>query len=387
MISRRTVAWSAAVLLIATAPVYAQTASEQAELDADAAGQQGPAPVGTGGGIMCPVGTVPVTFYFSDFEADDGGWTGTGSAPWEWGQVVTGVLENCDNNPEDEPAGAFSGVNAWATNLNGCYTNSGSESLMSQTFDFSSLPAPIQLSWWNWYEIFVPFDMAELIVNGGAPLFEVSTTTPTGTYVQESADLSAFAGNAAVTIDFRLFATTVVNRAGWYVEDVLIEYCGAADADLAITKTADVTGPMPGDTVIYTLTVTNNGPGDAGNTVVTDTLPAGVTYVSDDCGGVFVDPTLTWTVGTLANGASAVCNVTVTVDADAAGALVNNATVTSDNSDPDTTNNADDATITVGVNPLEIPTLGALGLVALVLLMAAAAAFVLRRRRDGSISG
>ena len=376
----------ATVVLSALAPaVHAQTPAEQAELDADAAGVAGPAPQGTFGGIVCPAGSVPTTFYFSDFEADDGGWTGTGLAPWEHGAVVTGVFENCDTVPEDEPAGAFSGVNAWATNLNGCHANSGSESLLSQTFDFSGLAAPIQLSWWNWYEIFVSFDMAELIVNGGAPLFEVTTTAPTGVYVQESVDLSAFAGNPSVTIDFRLFATTVVNRSGWYVEDVLIEFCGVDEADVEIEKVADVTTPAPGDTVIYTITVTNNGPGDATNVVVTDTLPAGVTYVSDDCGGMFVDPTFTWNVGGLANGANAVCNVTVTVDADAEGDLVNGATVTADNSDPDTTNNADDALVSVaGGSVLEIPTVGGIGLLVLAIVLALSAALLIRRRRSAA---
>lgn len=389
MTSRHSTAGLAVLLLLVLAApmAFAQTAAEQAELDADADAQPGPPPVSNGGGIVCPQGTAPIDFYFSDLEADDGGWTGGGAAPWEWGAVVTGVFENCDNVPEDEPAGAFSGVNVWATNLNGCHANSGSASLLSQTFDFSALAAPIQLSWWNWFEIFVPFDMAELIVNGGAPLFEVSTTAPTGVYIQESVDLSAFAGNPSVTIDFRLFATTVVNRAGWYVDDVLIEYCGVDEADVEIEKVADVTNPAPGDTVVFTLTVTNNGPGTATNVVVVDTLPAGLTYVSDDCGGVFVDPDLTWSVGNLANGASAVCNVTVTVDLDAQGALVNGATATADNSDPDTTNNADDVTVTViggGENPLEIPTLGGVGMIALVMLLAAAAALVLRRRRQDS---
>lgn len=388
MRSRQTVAGFAALSLLLAAPVvYAQTASEQAELDADADAQPGPPPVATGVGIVCPGGTVPTTFYFSDFEADDGGWTGTGLAPWEHGPVVTGVLENCDTVGEDEPAGAASGVNAWATNLNGCYTNSGSESLMSQTFDFSALSAPIQLTWQNWYEIFVPFDMAELLVNGSL-LFEVTTTTPTGVYVEESVDLSSFAGNPSVTIDYRLFATTVVNRAGWYVDDVLIETCGAADADVQITKTAAPSDPAPGDNVVYTLTVTNNGPGDANNVAVSDTLPAGLTYVSDDCGGMFVDPNFTWTVGTLANGANAVCNVTVSVDADAQGDLVNAATVTADNSDPNTANNDDTATISVAGGPVvEIPTLGTVGIAALALLLAAAALVIHRRRQGGPISG
>ncbi len=47
--------------------------------------------------------------------------------------------------------------------------------------------------------------------------------------------------------------------------------------------------PNEGDTIIYTLTLTNNGPAQATNLSITDLLPAGVTYVSDDgAGGLYI---------------------------------------------------------------------------------------------------
>ena len=49
-----------------------------------------------------------------------------------------------------------------------------------------------------------------------------------------------------------------------------------ASADLAITKTGPAT-VVAGGSVAYQLTVTDNGPSDAANLSVTDTLPAGVT--------------------------------------------------------------------------------------------------------------
>lgn len=378
---RRLALLVAALLAVAASPALSQSAAEQAEITAAAADAGGVPPIGNGVGLACPIGTVETNFYFSDFEADDGGWSGSGAGAWEWGAPILGVFEGCDTVPEDEPAGPFSGSNVWATNLNGCYANAGAESLLSQTFDFSALAPPIQLSWWNWYEVFVTFDMGEVLVND-ALVFEVTTTAPTGVYVEQTADLSALAGNAAVTIDFRLFATTVVNRAGWYVDDVAITYCAAADADVAIAKVADAATVAPGDPVTYTLTASNAGPGDATGVTVTDTLPAGVTYLSNDCGASFVDPTVTWNIGPLANGASAICNVSVTVDADAVGNLVNAATVVADNSDPNATNNSDGATISVlgGPGVLEIPTAGGWGLAALALLIAAAAALTLRQR-------
>ena len=154
---------------------------------------------------------------------------------------------------------------------------------------------------------------------------------------------------------------------------------GCQEADLAITKTAAPTTVAPGDDVVFTLTVTNNGPGDGVNVVVTDTLPAEVTYVSDDCGGANVPP-WTWNVGNLANGASVVCNITVTVNAGVSGTINNTATVTADGVDPVTANNTDSTGFDVQQSVLAIPTLGGLGLALLVILLLASAALVLRRR-------
>ena len=48
-------------------------------------------------------------------------------------------------------------------------------------------------------------------------------------------------------------------------------------ADIAVTKTVDNATPVFGATVTFTVTVTNNGPDDASNVTVNDTLPSGYT--------------------------------------------------------------------------------------------------------------
>lgn len=152
----------------------------------------------------------------------------------------------------------------------------------------------------------------------------------------------------------------------------------AIDADLELTKTATPPSVPVGDPVVFTLTVTNNGPGPANNTVVTDTLPACLTYVSNDCGAGFAAPTLTWNVGTLANAASATCNVTATVNS--AGACVNNATAVADETDPNTANNSGVGFTVLGtVSVLDVPSLSTAGFVTLLLALGLAAVWMLRR--------
>jgi hypothetical protein len=242
------------------------TAAAAAELEAAAQAEVNPPAVSNpfpratlpeAFGSGAPNSCIPdQTIYFSDFESDNGGWTSTGFGEWEWGAPVPGVYALCDSTPRPEPTGAFSGSNVWATNLDGCHANSGQESLLvSQTFDFSGVQAPIELNWQNWYEIFTPFDMGEVYVNG-TKLWEVTISTATPDWQPESVDLSAYAGQASVDVTFRLFATTVVNRMGWYVDDIEISGCVAGtDARLAVAHLAPF-AMDPGTAVTITLNAT-----------------------------------------------------------------------------------------------------------------------------------
>ncbi len=127
-------------------------------------------------------------------------------------------------------------------------------------------------------------------------------------------------------------------------------------ADLAITKEDTPDPVVEGDNILYTITVENLGADTATNVTVVDTLAAFTTYVSDT-GGCVEAPvgTLTCNVGALASGASTSFFVTVSVDAGAPTAgslrnspctgaedLCNNASVSSDQPDPDPSNNTAD---------------------------------------------
>jgi len=118
-------------------------------------------------------------------------------------------------------------------------------------------------------------------------------------------------------------------------------------SDLVTVKTVSDDTPNEGDTITYTITVTNNGGSDATGVSLTDNLPIGVTYVSDNGLGLFNNGSGLWAIGNLANGASVTLNITATVDDGTLGETITNTTsaVIADQSDPDITNNVGNATI------------------------------------------
>ncbi|EDP96726.1 T9SS C-terminal target domain-containing protein [Kordia algicida OT-1] len=66
-------------------------------------------------------------------------------------------------------------------------------------------------------------------------------------------------------------------------------------ADLEISLITNQTQYCEGDDVIFTLTITNNGPDDVENVAVEQFLnPLGFTYISDDVGGTYTNATGIW---------------------------------------------------------------------------------------------
>jgi uncharacterized repeat protein (TIGR01451 family) len=129
-----------------------------------------------------------------------------------------------------------------------------------------------------------------------------------------------------------------------------------AEADLAITKDHVGTTFTASQEEQYTFSVVNNGPSaDAPSYTITDTLPAGLTFVSASgdatCSAVGQD--ITCTGGGIGVGdPDQVTTVTVAVDAAATGSFNNSATVTPDPSvtDPTPGNNTDSDTVNVTPN-------------------------------------
>ena len=117
---------------------------------------------------------------------------------------------------------------------------------------------------------------------------------------------------------------------------------------LSVTKTVNDPTPNVGETVAYTITLANNGPSNATNVILQDMLPAGLTFVSaTPSQGTYVQatPTSTWTVGTVANGSSAILTIQATVVSP--NPATNTVTIThSDQFDPNTGNNTANSVVT-----------------------------------------
>jgi uncharacterized repeat protein (TIGR01451 family) len=132
-------------------------------------------------------------------------------------------------------------------------------------------------------------------------------------------------------------------------------------ADLQVTK-SDIPDPVAaGANITYSITVTAAGPQNSAIVQLTDTIPAGTTFVSftSPAGWTAVTPAVGGTGNVTANiddmapGASAAFTLVVQVaPATAGGTIISNtATVTQNVSDPDTSNNSATTTTTVAGAP------------------------------------
>ncbi len=169
--------------------------------------------------------------YQSDFEADNGGLTGTGD--WQWGVPTSG------------PGAAYSGTKLWATNLAGNYSNNSNSTLTLPVLN--GLASGAKLEFWHWHY----FEGTTTLYDGGN--VKVSTNgggswtviTPVGGYTgtayastpgvggqpifgrqsegwaRKEFDLSAYAGQNVI-LRLHFGSDGSLNYAGWYVDDIKV---------------------------------------------------------------------------------------------------------------------------------------------------------------------
>jgi uncharacterized repeat protein (TIGR01451 family) len=167
------------------------------------------------------------------------------------------------------------------------------------------------------------FNLGNLAAGAQAPMITiVVTANPAGT-LTNSATVN---GNEAdlTPADNSITQTTTVQTA-------------PAVADLTLLGSAPA-AVLLGNHVTYTLTVANGGPLSATGVILTDTLPAGVNFVSATDGVTPVNGVLTFNIGNLAGGAPA--SFTIVVTPTAAGTLTNTSSVSGNETDPTPADNS-----------------------------------------------
>jgi uncharacterized repeat protein (TIGR01451 family) len=156
--------------------------------------------------------------------------------------------------------------------------------------------------------------------------------------------------------DITVKATEIVGDGVPYNADLtdqdfaLVCYNCAVPADLSITKSDSPDPVTLGSHLTYTLSITNNGPGDATGVIVTDNLPVGVTFASatPSQGTCTTGLVVTCDLVNLANGDTATIVIVVGVYHSPCGTITNSAEVNGNEADPNLPNNTanEDTTIT-----------------------------------------
>ena len=167
---------------------------------------------------------------------------------------------------------------------------------------------------------------------------QVNTTTAPGTTITNTPAVISSVGDPNTANNTATVTTLVVSP---------------TSADVSINKTASPEPVNQGTNLAYTLTVKNSGPAIAQNVVVSDPIPAQVTYTSSfttagSCAYATATTTVTCSLGSLSVGSTAVITINVTAQTFSSSSLsTNTATVSSSTTDPNSSNNTSSAISTI----------------------------------------
>jgi uncharacterized repeat protein (TIGR01451 family) len=118
-------------------------------------------------------------------------------------------------------------------------------------------------------------------------------------------------------------------------------------ADLALTKSVDDDRPSVGDTVVFSITVTNEGPNDATGVALSDILPSGLGYSASEASDGSYSNGLWTLANTLGVGEAAGLIITATAEGPAYQAITNTVVVSAlDQLDFNSTNDSASVSLT-----------------------------------------
>ncbi|MDX2115614.1 MAG: DUF11 domain-containing protein, partial [Planctomycetota bacterium] len=175
---------------------------------------------------------------------------------------------------------------------------------------------------------------------GGGKLYLVNDVPVQGAYVW-NLGTNAFESPIA-TLPYT--GTNGIFSGGAWAPGLFIPPTGA---DVSVSKVSNPTTLVvpPGGNVTYVVTVQNNGPDMATGVSLSDTLPAGMTFVSVDGGATHNNGVVSAVIGDMAMGEQRQFNIVVSTNV--LGTYVNTASVTSTSQDNNSGNNSAQATTLV----------------------------------------
>ncbi len=197
---------------------------------------------------------------------------------------------------------------------------------------------------------------------GAGVAFSSATATAGTSYNQATGGwtIGNLAANQSVTLQLRLQVTSVlspytntaslatvnqpdINPANNSAQATITP---VRDADVGMAKTVDNPMPSVGQQVVFTVTASNAGPSPASGVIVSDLLPAGLTFVAaTPSQGSYVNTTGVWTVGSIPVNQSAILAITARVTQ--TGTITNTTTKTAQNEpDPNPSNNTASVSLT-----------------------------------------
>src|SRR6185503_21339493 len=227
-----------------------------------------------------PCQSKEVTLYSTDFEADAGGFTHSGTADeWERGLPAFAPITT-----------AHSGTNAFKTDLDNTYNASSNQDLLSPNINLTSASGTIRLSWWQKYQLenasFDPFWVEVREVGNptnSRRVFEWKGATMTRSVGGPAVTVNMSAGWALMQADISDFIGKNVEVRFHLETDITGQFSGVAIDDVSVTECAGIGVPC---TLTCPANITQGNDQNQCGAVVTYQPPT----AEGDCGTVTCAP-------------------------------------------------------------------------------------------------
>ncbi|MFL5737671.1 MAG: hypothetical protein ACJ76P_10065 [Actinomycetota bacterium] len=326
--------------------------------------------------------TDPLPAGTSFVSADNGGTNSAGTVTWNLGDLASGastdlqlvVKVNASRTTNISNTATVATSTTDASNANNSATQATTVNTSADvSISKSDSPDPVNAGQSLQYTLNVgnagPSDAQNVSVSDPLPagVSYVSATPSQGSCSQAAGTVTCSLGSVAAGATPSITINTTAGATGGGISNTATVSSTTSDpsnannsstqgttitprADLSVTKSDFPDPVVAGNNETYTMVVTNNGPSTAQSVQLSDPLPAGTSFVSADSGGSNSAGTVTWNLGSMANGATTTVHLTVKVNAGRMSNISNTATVSSSTSDGTPGNNSATAGTTVNTS-------------------------------------